>query len=59
MGGRFWIPFTVIGIGMTPGGQRCCGLACDIACMKLHDGMSQAEAYAIGQGTWVLCMVCE
>ncbi|MCC6951947.1 MAG: hypothetical protein IT433_10955 [Phycisphaerales bacterium] len=59
LGGRFWIPFVVIGIGQSPGGIQCCRSACDVACSKLHDGMSQAEAYAVGQGTWVLCMVCQ
>ncbi len=57
-GGRFWIPFTVIGIGNVPWGQRCCGMACDVACGALFQGKSTPDAWLIGQGTWVTCMLC-
>lgn len=59
LGGRFWVPFTVIGVGRVPGGQQCCATACQIACSRLHQGMSEAEAWLIGQGTWVACMLCQ
>lgn len=59
LGGRFWVPFVVVGIGGSPAGQGCCRIACNIACERLHSGMSMAEAWTIGQGTWVTCMICE
>lgn len=58
-GGRFWVPFTVIGVGQTPGGTNCCGIACATACARARDGISESEAWLIGQGTWVLCMICQ
>lgn len=58
-GGRFWIPFTVIGIGQVPGGISCCSTACTTACSRLSSGISEAEAWLIGQGTWVACMICQ
>jgi len=59
LGGRFWVPFVVIGVGNVPGGQTCCGTACTAACDALHQGKSEAEAWLIGQGTWVTCMLCQ
>ncbi|MDX2131311.1 MAG: hypothetical protein SFY69_04590 [Planctomycetota bacterium] len=59
LGGRFWVPFTVIGVGTVPGGQSCCAAACAAACTYLHNGMSKHEAWLLGQGTWVACMLCQ
>lgn len=59
LGGRFWVPFVVVGFGGSPAGQGCCRISCNIACERLHSGMSMAEAWTIGQGTWVTCMICE
>lgn len=58
-GEQFWVPFFVIGVGNVPGGRMCCGLACGIACARLAAGMPEQEAWAVGQGTWVLCMLCQ
>lgn len=59
LGGRFWTPFVVIGISQTPEiGQTCCGTACQVGCAALHEGKSPTEAWLIGQGTWVGCMIC-
>lgn len=57
-GPRFWVPFYVIGVGLTPGGQGCCRLACDFACNAVRRGKTYVEAWALGQGTWVACMIC-
>jgi len=59
LGGRFWIPFNVIGIGTVPGGENCCAMACNAACGALADGKTYLEAWSAGQGLWVLCMVCQ
>ncbi|MFA6043815.1 MAG: hypothetical protein WC718_02420 [Phycisphaerales bacterium] len=57
LGGRFWAPFFVIGISNSPSvGQSCCALACDVGCAALHEG--KPDAWLIGQGTWVGCMIC-
>ncbi|GJQ28317.1 MAG: hypothetical protein HBSAPP03_02010 [Phycisphaerae bacterium] len=58
-GGRFWIPFTVIGIGQTPGGISCCATACATGCARMRSGMPLQEAWLVGQGTWVACMICQ
>lgn len=58
-GVRFWVPFYVIGVGTVPGGQGCCRIACDFACDAVRRGKTYAEAWALGQGTWVLCMLCQ
>ncbi len=57
-GHRFWVPFYVIGVGLTPSGQMCCRLACDFACDAVRRGKTYIEAWALGQGTWVTCMIC-
>lgn len=59
LGGRFWIPFFVIGIGNVPGGIQCCQHACATACSNLHDSGDPASAWLIGQGAWVACMLCQ
>ncbi|MBM4109435.1 MAG: hypothetical protein FJ255_11615 [Phycisphaerae bacterium] len=58
-GPRFWIPFYVIGVGTVPGGEMCCRLACDLACAAVERGKTYLDAWAIGQGTWVTCMICQ
>lgn len=58
-GPRFWIPFYVIGVGLVPGGQTCCRMACDFACEAVRRGKTYLEAWAVGQGTWVTCMLCQ
>lgn len=59
LGGRIWVPFFVIGIGQRPGGTQCCRTACDSACAKLHSSGSESEAWTVGQGMWVTCMICQ
>lgn len=59
LGGRFWVPFFVIGVGNVPGGQACCATACAVACGALHEGQSMEQAWLAGQGTWVSCMLCQ
>lgn len=58
LGGRFWAPFFVIGVGGSSAGQACCAAACDVGCAALHRGDGYPEAWLIGQGTWVTCMLC-
>lgn len=59
LGGRIWIPFFVIGVGNVPGGRQCCATACDAACQKLHQTGDPTQAWAVGQGIWVTCMLCQ
>lgn len=51
--------FFVIGVGYSRGGIACCGTACNIACALLLAGRSTRDAWILGQGQWVLCMLCQ
>ncbi len=59
LGGRFWAPFFVIGVRNTSSvAEACCGLACAAGCNSLHTGAGYPEAWLVGQGVWVTCMLC-
>ncbi|MBI1190616.1 MAG: hypothetical protein GC200_08075 [Tepidisphaera sp.] len=58
LGGRFWAPFIVIGVGGSPAGQACCTATCDAGCLALHNGHTGLDAWLIGQGARVTCMLC-
>ncbi len=53
----FAAPFFIIGVCNRPEGIDCCRSACDVACLAHGGNNDMAEAWIIGQGQFVLCML--
>lgn len=53
----FAAPFFIIGVCNVPGGETCCQQGCNVACAAHGNGQGISDAWIVGQGQFILCML--